>query len=149
MDVDLNDIAVFTEVVDAGSFTAAGKKLGLPPSAVSRRVARLEATLGFSLLHRTTRRLGLTDSGRVFYEPIRIEHDHVQLPDTWWQHLKLSHAPAWFTRRFPVRYRKHEFDKHIYYVYPNLNVQTPREVGEIRVPGVSHRGQPFDWSELP
>ena len=68
MGIDLNDVVVFTEVVAAGSFTAAAKKLDLPTSAVSRRVARLEERLGFKLLHRTTRSLGLTDSGRIYYE---------------------------------------------------------------------------------
>lgn len=68
MALDLNDVAVFNEVVALGSFTAAGKKLALPPSAVSRRVARLEDRLGFKLLHRTTRSIGLTDSGRIYHE---------------------------------------------------------------------------------
>jgi len=66
--LDLNDVVVFTEVVSSGSFTAAGKKLDLPTSAVSRRVARLEEQLGYKLLHRTTRSIGLTDAGRVYYE---------------------------------------------------------------------------------
>ena len=68
MSLDLNDVVVFTEVVSAGSFTAAAKKLGVPTSAVSRRVARLEEELGYKLLHRTTRSIGLTDAGRVYYE---------------------------------------------------------------------------------
>jgi len=67
MAVDLNDVAVFNEVAAAGSFTAAGKKLGLAPSAVSRRVARLEERVGAKLLHRTTRSVGLTDAGRRYY----------------------------------------------------------------------------------
>lgn len=74
--IDLNDLVVFTEVVTRGSFTAAGKAIDLPPSAVSRRVARLEKVLGFRLLNRTTRSLGLTDAGRVYYErTARISHD--------------------------------------------------------------------------
>ena len=68
MDLDLNDVAVFNEVVATGSFTAAGKKLGLPPSAVSRRVSRLEGRLGFKLLNRTTRSVGLTESGRIYHQ---------------------------------------------------------------------------------
>ncbi len=76
MKIDLNDLVVFTEVVACGSFTAAGKKLGLPTSAISRRMARLEEQLGFRLLHRTTRSVGLTDSGRIYYErTARIAHD--------------------------------------------------------------------------
>jgi DNA-binding transcriptional LysR family regulator len=74
--IDLNDVVVFTEVVTCGSFTAAGKKLGLPTSAISRRITRLEDQLGFRLLNRTTRSVGLTDSGRIYYErTARIAHD--------------------------------------------------------------------------
>lgn len=72
----MNDVRVFIEVVRHGSFTRAGTKLGVAPSAVSRRVARLEAELDFALLHRTTRSVGLTDAGRVYYERVaRIVHD--------------------------------------------------------------------------
>ncbi|MEN0062546.1 MAG: LysR family transcriptional regulator [Myxococcota bacterium] len=70
MHVDYNDVVVFAEVVRARGFTAAGQVLDLPASAVSRRVARLEKALGYALLHRTTRRVGLTDAGRLFYERI-------------------------------------------------------------------------------
>ncbi len=68
MKTDLNDLVVFTHVVDAGSFTAAARGLGLPKSAVSRRIARLEEQLGVRLLHRTTRKLNLTDAGRTLYD---------------------------------------------------------------------------------
>jgi DNA-binding transcriptional LysR family regulator len=76
MKLDLNDVYVFTEVVCCGSFSAAARKLGLPPSTISRRIARLESALEFKLLHRTTRSVGLTDSGRIYYERTsRIAHD--------------------------------------------------------------------------
>jgi DNA-binding transcriptional LysR family regulator len=65
---DLNDIRVFLEVVDQGSFTAAGKNLELPTSTVSRRISRLEGQLGARLLQRTTRKLSLTDAGRIYYQ---------------------------------------------------------------------------------
>ncbi len=65
---DLNDVAVFTVVVRLRGFTAAGRELGVPGSAVSRRIARLEEQLGFALLLRTTRSVGLTEAGRRFYE---------------------------------------------------------------------------------
>lgn len=68
MKSDLNDVAVFNEVVSAGSFSAAARHLGVPPSAVSRRVARLEERLGARLLHRTTRKLSLTEAGRIYHE---------------------------------------------------------------------------------
>jgi DNA-binding transcriptional LysR family regulator len=68
MESDLNDIRVFLEVVDQGSFTAAGKKLDLPTSTVSRRISRLEGQLGARLLQRTTRKLSVTDAGRIYYQ---------------------------------------------------------------------------------
>jgi DNA-binding transcriptional LysR family regulator len=66
--MDLNDVTVFLAVVRAKGFTAAGKELEMPASAVSRRIARLEQDLGQKLLLRTTRSIGLTEPGRVFYE---------------------------------------------------------------------------------
>lgn len=67
---DVNDVLVFIEVVAAGSFSAAARKLDVPVSGVSRRVARLERRLGERLLRRTTRKLGLTDLGRVYYDRV-------------------------------------------------------------------------------
>lgn len=66
--VDLNEMLVFTKVVQSGSFTAASKLLALPKSSVSRKVAALEDRIGARLLQRTTRKLGLTDVGRIYYE---------------------------------------------------------------------------------
>jgi DNA-binding transcriptional LysR family regulator len=64
----LEGIEAFVTVVDAGSFSAAAERLGIAKSMVSRRVGELESRLGAQLLHRTTRRLSLTESGRDFYE---------------------------------------------------------------------------------
>jgi DNA-binding transcriptional LysR family regulator len=58
---------IFVGVVEAGSISAAAERLDLAKSAVSRRLAELEAHLGVSLIQRTTRRLNLTDSGRAYY----------------------------------------------------------------------------------
>jgi DNA-binding transcriptional LysR family regulator len=69
--VDLNNVAVFVEVVERGSFTAAAASLGLPKSSVSRSVARLENELGVTLLRRTTRKIALTDAGREWFERAR------------------------------------------------------------------------------
>lgn len=56
----------FTAVAEQASFSAAAKRLGLSTSAVSREIARLEDRLQTRLLHRTTRRVELTDAGRDF-----------------------------------------------------------------------------------
>jgi DNA-binding transcriptional LysR family regulator len=66
--MDLNLVTAFVEVVEARSFTAAAKTLGLPKSSVSRRVSELEKELGVPLLHRTTRNLSLTEAGRAYFE---------------------------------------------------------------------------------
>lgn len=66
--MDFNEAAVFVRVVQAGSFSAAARQLGLPTSTVSTRVARLEQRLGITLLQRTTRKLHMTEAGAVFYQ---------------------------------------------------------------------------------
>jgi DNA-binding transcriptional LysR family regulator len=66
--MDLNDIVVFTKVVETKSFTGAAEQLGLPKSTVSRKLAQLEERLGVRLVQRTTRKLGLTEIGQAYYE---------------------------------------------------------------------------------
>jgi DNA-binding transcriptional LysR family regulator len=65
--LDLQQLASFVAVVNAGSFVGAADALGLSKAAVSRHVGDLEARLGVRLLHRTTRRLSLTDDGQRFH----------------------------------------------------------------------------------
>lgn len=64
-------MAIFVQVVDHGSFSAAAKKLGITKSAVSQQVNLLEETLGTRLLHRTTRQLNLTEAGEMYIEGCR------------------------------------------------------------------------------
>ena len=66
--LDLNDIALFVRVVEAGSFSGAARLLGLPPNTVSRRVRLLEEHLGVRLMQRSTRRLMLTAAGTSLHE---------------------------------------------------------------------------------
>lgn len=65
--MDLNDVAVFVKVVQAGSFTQAAKLLDAPKSTVSAKVAALERRLGVTLLQRTTRKLSVTEEGDAFF----------------------------------------------------------------------------------
>jgi DNA-binding transcriptional LysR family regulator len=65
---DLNDTLIFVKVIEHGSFIAAAKALRLPKTTVSRKVQELEVRLGAQLLHRTTRKLGLTEAGNVYFE---------------------------------------------------------------------------------
>jgi DNA-binding transcriptional LysR family regulator len=64
----LNSMAIFVEVVNGESFTAAAEKTGLSRAQVSKSVNQLEAYLGARLLNRTTRRISLTETGRIYYE---------------------------------------------------------------------------------
>jgi len=66
--MDLSAIEIFVKVVDAGSFSAAARALGVSKSHTSKRVSQLEDRLGARLLQRTTRRLTLTEAGRLFYD---------------------------------------------------------------------------------
>lgn len=66
--VDLNDIAMFVQVVRCGSFAEAARRLGMPPNTVSRRIQQLEVQLGTRLLQRSTRKLTLTSAGQAFHE---------------------------------------------------------------------------------
>lgn len=65
---NLNDVLIFTKVVEQGGFTAAAKVLGLPKSSVSRGVSRLEERLQVRLLQRSTRRTRPTEIGQRYYE---------------------------------------------------------------------------------
>ncbi|MHB0776603.1 LysR family transcriptional regulator [Halomonas sp. WWR20] len=64
----LDALRVFVEVVRAGSFTAAARRLGISKSLASKRVAALEEELGVGLLNRSTRSLRLSEAGQIYYE---------------------------------------------------------------------------------
>lgn len=66
-----NDLLIFARVADAGSFSRAAERMGLPKSTVSRRIALLEERLGERLMLRTTRRLTLTEFGNQLLEHAR------------------------------------------------------------------------------
>ncbi|MGO7538671.1 LysR substrate-binding domain-containing protein [Rhizobium ruizarguesonis] len=65
---NLNDLHLFVQAVDSGSFTAAARHLGIPKSTVSKRVAELERRLGVRLIQRTSRSFALTELGREFFQ---------------------------------------------------------------------------------
>src|SRR5580693_2337871 len=78
---DLNDYALFAEVVIHGGFAAAGRALRAPKSTLSRRIAGLEARLGVRLIERSTRRFRVTEVGQAFYERCRMIVMDVQQAD--------------------------------------------------------------------
>ena len=69
--MNLNDLQFFVQAVDCGGFAAAARRLGVPKSTISKRVAELEARLGARLIHRTSRSFSLTDLGRDFFQHAR------------------------------------------------------------------------------
>jgi DNA-binding transcriptional LysR family regulator len=64
----LKRMAIFARVIELGSMSAAGRELGMSASAVSQQIRKLEAEAGISLLHRSTRKLSVTEAGRGYYE---------------------------------------------------------------------------------
>lgn len=67
----LHSLRVFQRVVDEGGFAAAARALDLSPAVVTRLVADLEHHLGTRLLHRTTRRVALTEAGQAYLDRVR------------------------------------------------------------------------------
>ncbi len=65
--IDWNDLFLFSQVVEQGGFTAAADVLSVPKSKLSRRISHLESQLNTRLLHRTSRKIGLTDAGRALF----------------------------------------------------------------------------------
>ncbi len=63
-----NDLILFALIVDYGSFSKAAESAGITSSVVSKRIGRLEKSLGARLLYRTTRSLTLTESGQALYQ---------------------------------------------------------------------------------
>lgn len=80
----LNDMALFVEVVKAKGFRRAAETVGMPNSTLSRRITNLEKAIGLRLLHRTTRKLELTEAGQVYFtrckrivDEARLAHEHL------------------------------------------------------------------------
>ncbi|WP_414829316.1 LysR substrate-binding domain-containing protein [Alteromonas sp. H39] len=99
-------VAEFVAVVEAGSFTAAAGRLNISNAQVSRQVSQLEQRLGIQLLHRTTRRVRVSEAGARYYQQCRqlidgfeaSEHDLTQQQSTPRGKLRLT-APITFGER--------------------------------------------------
>lgn len=102
---DFSSLPVFVAVIESGSFSQAGKALGVSKSAVSKRINQLEERLGVQLLQRTTRRLSLTEAGERYFEyaqqalaQARAAEDAVSLTQTCPKGLLRVNAPMSFGR---------------------------------------------------
>jgi len=73
----LEGMSIFVAVVESGSLTSAGRRLGMPLPTVSRKLAELEEHLGARLLLRSTRRLTLTDAGSAYFQSCKRILDEV------------------------------------------------------------------------
>ncbi|HIH2751122.1 LysR family transcriptional regulator [Burkholderia aenigmatica] len=75
----LNDMALFVEVVKAKGFRVAAEAMGMPNSTLSRRISGLEKAIGLRLLHRTTRKIELTEAGQIYFERCKRIVDEARL----------------------------------------------------------------------
>lgn len=78
----IHAMKLFLRVADLESFSLAGQALGLPKASVSRQIHALEESLGIRLLHRTTRRVQLTQEGMIYYERARDLLSNLEELDT-------------------------------------------------------------------
>lgn len=76
--MELDAIAVFVKVVEAGSFSEAARLLKMPKTTVSAKVAALERRLGVTLIQRTTRKLHITDAGQNFFRHCAIAISEIE-----------------------------------------------------------------------
>jgi DNA-binding transcriptional LysR family regulator len=79
---NLNDLYFFVQAVEHGGFSAAGRRLGVPKSTVSKRVAELEDRLGVRLIQRTSRSFSLTDLGRDFFRHAQASVIEAEMAET-------------------------------------------------------------------
>ena len=115
----LSGMRLFTKVVETGGFSAAGRQVGVNASSVSRLVGRLEDSLGTRLLNRSTRHIGLTEAGRLYYERAsRIVADVdeanaalAELDEAPRGTLRLN-APVVFGRRYVTPYMREFLETH-------------------------------------
>jgi DNA-binding transcriptional LysR family regulator len=82
----------FRKVLELGSFSAAARQLGLSKAAVSKQISELEAYLGATLIHRTTRRLHPTDAGQAYFESAVGLLDELEAADAAVRHLQSEPA---------------------------------------------------------
>src|SRR5215475_8899711 len=86
----LDAIAVFVKVIEVGSFSAAARRLGVPKTTVSAKVAGLERRLGVRLIERTTRKLRMTEAGEAYFRHCAVAVREVELGEAALQSAKVK-----------------------------------------------------------
>ena len=86
MNLDANDLILFAQLIDAGSFSRAAERAGLPKSTLSRRITALEARLGERLVNRSTRRLAITEFGERILDHAKRLQDETEATIAMAQH---------------------------------------------------------------
>ncbi|OZI29872.1 hypothetical protein CAL29_17375 [Bordetella genomosp. 10] len=133
--LDLNEFLTFSAIADTKSFSRAAEKLGISKALASKHVADLEQSLGVRLLHRTTRKLGLTPAGELFHERCRqliahaedARHEIEQFRSAPGGRIRISSAMAFGRRhllpvvaRFLARYPEVSIDVDLSQQFPDL-----------------------------
>lgn len=90
MSLDANDLILFAHIMDAGSFSRAAERTGLPKSTLSRRITALEAKLGERLLTRSTRRLAITEFGERILDHARRLLEETEAASAMAQHRQAT-----------------------------------------------------------
>src|SRR5580704_13647254 len=80
----LEAMRIFMRVADLSSFSLAGKQLNKSPAAITRNVAMLEAQLNVRLMNRSTRRLSLTEAGKVYLDGCRAVTNALDAVESGW-----------------------------------------------------------------
>ncbi|WP_198297639.1 LysR family transcriptional regulator [Bordetella genomosp. 9] len=133
--LDLNEFLTFSAVAEEKSFSRAAEKLGISKALASKHVADLEHALGVRLLHRTTRKIGLTTAGALFHERCRqliahaeeARHEIEQFRSAPGGLIRVSSAMAFGRRhlvpaisRFLARYPDVSIDLDLTQSFPDL-----------------------------
>lgn len=137
--IDLDNMVLFVEVVKARSFRGAAAGLGMPNSTLSRRIGELEKKIGLRLLHRTTRKIELTEAGQIYYERCKRIVEEARLAHE--QLGEIQAQPSGVLRAsLPVDFAVNYLAPHIARfseAYPRISFEfdlTPRNVNLVTEP---------------
>lgn len=95
--------------------------------------------------------LVLSLEARVLSEKLEegVKTDYVDIPSSWWQHLKYEHAPGWFIDRWPVQYDRATLTVYLerWATYPEANVRHDKRLGNMVVQDIASQSTELKWTE--